>query len=80
MLLNLSQDAYFDKESLSQLSPSTFDTLKHVLSEEFENCMLIPITRPDNHQLSLVVALIDKQDEGIAFDSFDLQAVHQCFQ
>ena len=68
--------AWMDKGGLD---PSSQSSLEGLLEREVSDCMLVPIKRPDNHQLFLVVALVDKQ-EGLAFGSLDLQAVHQCFQ
>lgn len=61
------------------LDPNSQKSLQVLLDQDVSECMLVPIKRPDNHQLVLVVALVDKQ-EGLTFGSLDLQAVHQCFE
>lgn len=61
------------------MTPSSLRSLEDLLERDVSECMLVPIKRPDTHQLYLVVALVDKQ-EGLTFGSLDLQAVHQCFQ
>lgn len=65
-----------DKEGLSQGAQTE---LVNLLEREVTNCMLVPVTRPDNGQLFFIVALINKQN-GIIFDVVDHQAVKQCFQ
>lgn len=65
-----------DEKALNQGAQTDLVSL---LKQEVTNCMIVPITRPDNGQLFLVVTLINKQ-EGIIFDVVDLQAVKQCFQ
>lgn len=64
---------------LCGLDPNSQKSLHVLLDRDVSECMLVPIKRPDNHQLFLVVALVDKQ-EGLTFGSLDLQAVHQCFE
>ena len=80
MFISLNQD-YTPPVDLEALSPGAQSSLSNLLDQRIiTNCMLVPIMRPGNHQqLSLVVALVDKQ-EGLAFNSFDLQTVHQCFE
>ena len=64
----------------SALSPTDQEALDGLLGDlEIKDCMILPIRRPDNQQLSLVVTLINKQDD-IPFDSNDHKAVIQCFQ
>lgn len=61
------------------LDPNSQKSLEDLLQRDISECMLVPIKRPDNHQLFLVVVLVDKE-KGLTFGSLDLQVVHQCFQ
>lgn len=62
----------------SGLSPGNLEALVFLLGGDFSDCMLVPVRRPDNHQLAVVVGLFDKQ--GAPFSQLDLQAINQCFQ
>lgn len=67
---------WLDKKSLSLHAQHALDEL---LGQNFKDYMIVPVPRPNNQQLFLVAVLTGKQ-EGLAFDSQDLQSVQQCFK
>ena len=69
---------WLDKSALSPIGQGALDIL--LKEHEIKDCMIVPIKRPDNQQLSLVVALLNKQDTTTLFDSNDHKAILQCFQ
>ena len=76
MFTNMKESTPMSKDAINL---SAQMELVRLLEQEITNCLFIPIIKPDNEKLFLVVALINKE-EGLSFDLVDIQAVQLCFQ
>ena len=75
-MFNQSQTTVLDVESLSAAAQLSLNSL---MNRRIADCLLVPFAPSENHQHSLLVALVDKQD-GLSFNTVDLQAVHHCLR